>query len=93
MLFRSWSPHRRSQPRPNASLLTQFPEPTNDRPSSLTVGAGTINAEAGSYGLTVSASSMLDEVVMLLEPSLRDSEGIWTVDYVRLRFEAHLPDD
>ena len=31
-----------------------------------------------------------DEVAALLEPSLRDSAGRWTADYVRLRFSARL---
>ena len=31
----------------------------------------------------------VDEVVDLLHPALCDSEGHWTVDYVRLRFLAH----
>jgi len=33
------------------------------------------------------------EVVDLLRPSLCDSRGRWTADYVRLRFAAHLPPD
>lgn len=32
----------------------------------------------------------LDEVVGLLRPALCDAEGRWTVDYVRLRFLAHV---
>jgi SAM-dependent methyltransferase len=31
----------------------------------------------------------LDEVIALLRPALRDTQGRWTVDYVRLRFLAH----
>lgn len=31
---------------------------------------------------------VLDEVEALLAPSLKDGEGNWTADYVRLRFEA-----
>ena len=31
----------------------------------------------------------LDETLALLRPALRDAEGRWTVDYVRLRFLAH----
>jgi SAM-dependent methyltransferase len=34
----------------------------------------------------------LDRVVALLAPLLRDETGAWTVDYVRLRFAAHLPE-
>ncbi len=30
------------------------------------------------------------EIIDLLAPSLRDSQGNWTADYVRLRFAAHL---
>ncbi|MGH7709153.1 MAG: class I SAM-dependent methyltransferase [Vulcanimicrobiaceae bacterium] len=32
--------------------------------------------------------AMLDEVVQLLEPSLRSADGAWYADYVRLRFRA-----
>lgn len=35
-------------------------------------------------------ASALDETVSLLAPSLRDSEGQWIADYVRLRFAARL---
>lgn len=34
------------------------------------------------------SDAVLDEVVTLLEPSLKDGEGNWTADYVRLRFET-----
>ena len=33
---------------------------------------------------------VLAEAVELLRPSLRDKEGVWTADYVRLRVEARL---
>ncbi|WP_263357414.1 class I SAM-dependent methyltransferase [Acidicapsa ligni] len=33
---------------------------------------------------------VLDETVALLEPVLRDDQGNWTADYVRLRFIAHV---
>jgi len=32
--------------------------------------------------------AVLDETVALLEPALRDDEGNWTGDYIRLRFLA-----
>ncbi|MEQ1888279.1 MAG: methyltransferase domain-containing protein [Alphaproteobacteria bacterium] len=35
-------------------------------------------------------ASVLREVIDLLAPSLCDSRGNWTADYVRLRFAAHL---
>lgn len=35
----------------------------------------------------------LNAVLRMLAPSLRDRSGIWTADYVRLRFAAHLPAD
>lgn len=35
-------------------------------------------------------AGFLDEVVGLLRPALCDAEGRWTVDYVRLRFLAHM---
>ena len=34
----------------------------------------------------------LAEVSATLEPDLRDGEGIWRADYVRLRFKANKPD-
>jgi SAM-dependent methyltransferase len=33
----------------------------------------------------------LDEVAASLRPALRDAEGVWTADYVRLRFAAFRP--
>lgn len=36
--------------------------------------------------------SLLDRTVALLEPTLRDDDGRWTADYVRLRFCAHRAD-
>jgi len=36
-------------------------------------------------------TSALDETVRLLAPSLRDTDGQWVADYVRLRFTARLP--
>ena len=35
--------------------------------------------------------TFLDEVVALLEPTLRDESGQWAADYVRLRFAASKP--
>jgi trans-aconitate methyltransferase len=35
--------------------------------------------------------SFLDEVCRRSEPALRDGDGVWTVDYVRLRFAAVKP--
>jgi trans-aconitate methyltransferase len=35
-------------------------------------------------------SAVLEETVALLEPVLRDEEGSWTADYVRLRFIARV---
>jgi len=34
------------------------------------------------------SDAILDEVESLLAPSLKDAQGNWTADYVRLRFEA-----
>ena len=36
---------------------------------------------------------MIDEVLASLQPALCDNDGVWTADYVRLRFKAHLPLD
>ncbi|MFZ5835265.1 MAG: class I SAM-dependent methyltransferase [Pseudomonadota bacterium] len=35
-------------------------------------------------------AAIRQEIIDLLAPSLRDSQGNWTADYVRLRFAAHL---
>lgn len=35
--------------------------------------------------------AMLDEIATLLAPSLRDDQGNWVADYVRLRFTARKP--
>jgi SAM-dependent methyltransferase len=35
--------------------------------------------------------TVVDDAVALLEPALRDEEGNWTADYVRLRFVASAP--
>jgi trans-aconitate methyltransferase len=37
--------------------------------------------------------AFLDEVREALRPHLRDAAGVWTADYVRLRFAAHRPAD
>src|SRR3984893_4438888 len=36
-------------------------------------------------------SDYLEEVRMVLEPQLRDADGCWVADYVRLRFAATRP--
>jgi len=33
---------------------------------------------------------LLDQIAGLVEPMLRDEQGNWTADYVRLRFRAVL---
>ena len=35
--------------------------------------------------------AILDEVNRALEPRLRGRDGVWRIDYVRIRFEAHRP--
>ena len=35
-------------------------------------------------------AAIRDETAALLRPSLCDSDGNWTADYIRLRFEARL---
>ena len=37
------------------------------------------------------APAFLEEVVQALRPRLLDANGIWSVDYVRLRFAAERP--
>eukprot|EP00904_Undaria_pinnatifida_P000999 jgi/Undpi1/108/HiC_scaffold_1.g00108.m1 len=41
-------------------------------------------------GLSSSEAAVIDEAVATLQPALCDEDGIWTADYVTLRFEAHL---
>ncbi len=36
-------------------------------------------------------TALVERAVALLEPALRDADGNWTADYVRLRFRAVLP--
>lgn len=42
---------------------------------------------------TAEQNAVKQEVSGLLEPALRNAEGIWVVDYVRLRFAARLTPD
>eukprot|EP00752_Nemacystus_decipiens_P015678 g13992.t1 len=49
--------------------------------------------ETDENGLTEAKAVVVDEALAALQPALRDKEGIWTADYVRLRFRAHLPYD
>ena len=35
--------------------------------------------------------SLLEEVRVTLEPRIRNADGVWIVDYVRLRFAATRP--
>jgi len=37
------------------------------------------------------SASVLNTVIQLLEPTLKDRSGNWTADYVRLRFAARKP--
>ena len=34
----------------------------------------------------------MEEIEDLLKPALCDGQGKWTIDYVRLRFQARKPD-
>jgi SAM-dependent methyltransferase len=55
--------------------------------------AGWLDTFAGSFLSALPANERLaarDAVVALLTPVLRDTRGRWTLDYVRLRFAAHL---
>lgn len=42
-------------------------------------------------GLTKAQVEVIDEVLGALQQALRDESGLWTADYVRLKFRAHLP--
>lgn len=53
---------------------------------------GSANRE-GVNGISRTAAIVLDEALAALQPALRDKNGVWTADYVRLRFKAHLPED
>ena len=64
------------------------------RPTPLTTGIrGWLAAFGNPFveGLTSEARDrVFDLAVELLEPSLRDRDGNWSADYVRLRFSAVL---
>ncbi|CAM9235782.1 unnamed protein product [Scytosiphon promiscuus] len=51
------------------------------------------DGETDGNGLTKAKAVVVDEALAALQPALRDKDGIWTADYVRLRFKAHLPHD
>jgi SAM-dependent methyltransferase len=51
----------------------------------LTTFGGTFLASVG----PAQRGRVVSEIVDLLSSSLRDDEGMWTADYVRLRFVAH----
>ncbi len=65
------------------------------RPTQLPTGmSGWLNTFArGMFSLLAmpDRASAVEETVQLLAPALRDTEGQWTADYVRLRFLAWLP--
>ena len=48
-------------------------------------------SELDDNGWTKAQAEVVDEVLATLQPALRDSNGLWTADYVRLRFRAHTP--
>lgn len=54
--------------------------------------SGSTNRD-GVNGISRTAAIVLDEALASLQPALRDKNGVWTADYVRLRFKAHLPED
>jgi hypothetical protein len=64
------------------------------RPTPLPTGMrGWLETFTGSFLESVPAAgrdAILDEVVDLLAPALRDRDGHWIADYVRLRFRATL---
>lgn len=65
------------------------------RPTPLPTGmAGWLHTFAASFfdALPIDErAAALEETVTLLAPALRDAQGRWTADYVRLRFAAELP--
>ncbi|CAN0183911.1 unnamed protein product [Ectocarpus sp. 6 AP-2014] len=61
----------------------------NAIPEEASSNRGTTNEN----GLTQTKATVVDEALAALQPALRDKDGIWTADYVRLRFRAHLPHD
>lgn len=42
-------------------------------------------------GLIKAQVEIINEVLDALQPALRDEIDLWTADYVRLKFRAHLP--
>ncbi len=70
--------------------IALFPRPT-PLPSDMTGWLETF-AQSFTAGLTAAErSAVLAEVRDALVPLLRDRDGRWTADYVRLRFEARKP--
>lgn len=41
--------------------------------------------------MTIAQVEVIDKVVACLQPAMCDRTGLWTVEYVRLRFKAYLP--
>ena len=69
--------------------MLHFPRPT-PLPGDV---AGWLTTFAGAFLKEVDdPDEAMAEVAELLRPSLCDEHGRWTVDYVRLRFAAELPD-
>jgi hypothetical protein len=70
--------------------IALFPRPT-PLPGDVTGWLETF-AESFTNALPVEKrAAFLAEVQTALEPKLRDTEGRWTADYVRLRFAATKP--
>jgi len=67
--------------------IALFPRPT-PLPSDITAWLETFAKTFTDAVPVAERASVLDEVAELSAPELRDAEGKWTADYVRLRFAA-----
>ena len=72
----------------HVSTILHFPRPT---PLPGSVGDWLATFASAFVDGVPDTQRFLDEVVASLRPRLLDSNGTWTVDYVRLRFAAHRP--
>ncbi|CAM9433713.1 unnamed protein product [Sphacelaria rigidula] len=78
----------------NAIPLQESEDPSGEAAGSYNgdSSSGSTNRD-GVNGISRTAAIVLDEALASLQPALRDKNGVWTADYVRLRFKAHLPED
>ncbi len=89
--FPSCAEHRRRLERAGFAVdrIALVPRPT-PIPSDMAGWLETLAAPVLGIVPEASRASVRDEAAALLRPALCDSDGNWTADYIRIRFEAHL---